>query len=234
MRTTWRNEIPQLLVIAAMFAAGVITLPTAPDNVPIRWNFQGQVTGYAHPAFALFFLPLLAFMIYLLFRFIPLVDPGRANYASFAGAYGLVRWLVTAFLAVVDALIHLALRGVPVDVGLVIPLALGLLFVLLGNVMGKLRPNWFVGIRTPWTLSSKRSWTRTHALGGRVFVAVGIVFFLSVLARSVGVARASTLFTVAVGIALIGVVYLTVYSYVVWRSDPERIPPAGTLPADHA
>lgn len=234
MRTTWRHELPQLLVIAAMFVAAIVTLPTAPETVPIRWNLQGQVTGYAHPVFALFFPPLLALAIYLALRFLPLIDPGRANYASFAGAYALVRWVILLFLVAVYALIHLALRGIPVEVGLIMPLALGILFVLLGNVMGKLRPNWFIGIRTPWTLSSKRSWTRTHAVGGRVFVGIGVVFFLSALARGLDAARASTLLPITIAIAMAGVLYLAVYSYLVWRSDPERIPPAGTLPADQA
>ena len=29
-----------------------------------------------------------------------------------------------------------------------------------------------------------------------------------------------------------GVLVSIVYSYIVWKSDPERVPPAGTLPAN--
>jgi uncharacterized membrane protein len=43
--------------------------------------------------------------------------------------------------------------------------------------MGKMRPSYFMGIRTPWTLSSDENWTRTHRLGGRVWV-IGSVFML--------------------------------------------------------
>mgnify|MGYP000052596555 CR=1 FL=1 len=57
-----------------------------------------------------------------------------------------------------------------------------LAFAVVGGLMGKIRPNWFVGIRTPWTLTSKVAWVRTHRLGGWLFVAQGLLFVLSGLA----------------------------------------------------
>ena len=232
MRTSVRSEIGQLAVIAAMFVAGAVTLPNAPERIATRFNAQGEATGYGDPAVALFFPPALALAIYLLLRFVPLIDPGRANYATFAGAYSLIRWAVLLLQAGAYALIHAALRGIPVDTGILIPVGVGVLLILLGNVMGKIRPNWFVGIRTPWTLSSKLSWTRTHALGGRVFVGMGIAWIVVPLGRLVGLGGGPGLIPLAVAVSLGGVAYLVAYSFVVWRSDPERIPPAGTQPAE--
>jgi uncharacterized membrane protein len=51
----------------------------------------------------------------------------------------------------------------------------GLLLVMTGNVMGKLRPNALVGIRTRWTLSNARVWDQTHRFGGKAQVAAGVV-----------------------------------------------------------
>lgn len=47
------------------------------------------------------------------------------------------------------------------------------LFLVIGNVMGKLRPNYTVGIRTPWTLANDRVWDQTHRFGGKTFVFAG-------------------------------------------------------------
>lgn len=226
MRLSWRSELPQLAVIAAMFVAAVVTLPIAPERVPIRWDFSGAVSGYGPAPFALLFPPVLALAIYLLLLLLPLIDPGRANYASFRTAYAVVRWTLILFVAGVGVLIHLSLRGARVDVGVVMPLGLAILFIVLGNVMGKLRPNWFVGIRTPWTLSSKRAWTRTHQLAGPIFVAIGATFALSAIVRH------PAALGLALAIAVGGTVVLAAYSYFVWRSDPDKIPPAGTLPAE--
>src|SRR4029077_5688670 len=49
----------------------------------------------------------------------------------------------------------------------------GLQFMVVGNVMGKVRPNHWLGIRTPWTLADDRVWDRTHRFGGWLFVICG-------------------------------------------------------------
>ena len=102
------------------------------------------------------------------------------------------------------------------------------LFVAIGLVMGKLRPNWFVGIRTPWTLSSKLAWTRSHSLGGWLFTALGIAA-LAMLA----VDREAALVVLVVGGSALAITVVA-YSYIVWRSDPNRVPPAGTSPSEDA
>lgn len=231
MRTTRKSEIAQLAVVAAIFVAGLLTLLNAPARIPIHWDANGNPNGYGDPIFGLLLAPVLALGLYLLLRWLPMVDPGRANYATFAGPYATLRWAILLLMAVLQVQIVLAVRGIPIDAGILIPVAVGLLFIVLGNLMGKLRPNWFVGIRTPWTLSSKRSWVRTHAVGGRVFIVIGVAFLLVPATRLVG-GRASTAIFVPTFLALAGALYLFVYSYLVWRNDPDRIPPAGTLPAE--
>ena len=57
-------------------------------------------------------------------------------------------------------------------------------FVVLGNYLGNLRPNYFVGIRTPWTLENPETWRATHRLGGRLMFFGALIllvaqFFLS-------------------------------------------------------
>ncbi|MNY48937.1 Immunity protein SdpI [compost metagenome] len=58
-------------------------------------------------------------------------------------------------------------------------IGLGLLFVVLGNYLPKVRSNFFIGIRTPWTLSSEEVWYQTHRLGGKLMVAAGILVILA-------------------------------------------------------
>ncbi len=114
--------------------------------------------------------------------------------------------------------------GVQLDGLTVVPVLVGGLFVVLGSVMGKIRPNWFVGIRTPWTLSSKLSWTKTHRLGGRLFVLMGITLLASEFVGSAW----GLLFALAVVAGCL--LWMVLFSYLVWRADPEKVPPFGTLP----
>ena len=41
---------------------------------------------------------------------------------------------------------------------------MSILFIIIGNVMGRIRPTFFVGIRTPWTLADDEVWRKTHRL----------------------------------------------------------------------
>ena len=96
--------------------------------------------------------------------------------------------------------------------------------IALGNVMGKVRPNYFVGIRTPWTLASARSWEKTHRVGGRLFVVAGIALALASI-----IGRPEAL--VAVGVfGAASIAWLFYYSFAVWRDDTERVPVTGTRP----
>lgn len=202
-----------------MFLLAAITWPTAPDRIPVHWNVYGQVDRYGGKVEGLLMLPLLTLGLYFLLLFMPRIDPGQANYQRFAGAYSIIRIATTALLAVIYGVTNLWIRGYRIDMSIVVSLAVGALLIVIGNLMGKIRPNWFVGIRTPWTISSKASWTKTHRLGGRLFIVMGLAFIAA------GIARSPWTFIAAAAIAIGSVIWMLVYSYLVWRDDPDKLPP---------
>ena len=92
-------------------------------------------------------------------------------------------------------------------------------------MMGKIRPNWFVGIRTPWTLASKESWVRTHRVGGWVFIFAGLAFIVSLPLPTVPA------MIISFGLLAVGLVWIVIYSYIVWQNDPVRYPAISSRPA---
>lgn len=226
MKLSWRSEWPQWILLLAMFALAAATWAGAPERIPVHWDAHGEVDGYGGRFEGLLVLPLAGLAMYLVMAFLPRLDPGRANYAQFAGAYTALRTLILAFVAGLYGVTHAVLRGARVDMGLVFGLGMGAFLVGLGNLLGKIRPNWFAGIRTPWTLSSKVAWTKTHRLGGWTFTAAGIVILLVAMVRPEWAVWAMVLSLAPAGLVP------AIYSYFVWRNDPEKVPPAGTLPAE--
>lgn len=224
MKLSWRIELPQLVVIAAMFAAAAWSWSRVPDQIPTHWNLRGEIDGYGSKPVGLLLLPSIVAGTYLLMLLVPLVDPGRANYRNFAKAYNAFRIVLVLFLGVVYVVGLLAAFGQHVDMTMVMFLALSALFLVIGNFMGKIRPNWFVGVRTPWTLSSKLSWDKTHRLAGWLFGLMGVVFGVTAFVET------TWMFIAAFGVTGICVVWMVVYSYFVYRRDPHRLPPAGTTP----
>jgi uncharacterized membrane protein len=224
MKLSWRIELPQLLVITAMFAAAAWSWSRVPEQIPIHWNFRGEIDGYGGRAVGLLLLPAITAGTYLLMMLVPLVDPGRLNYRNFAKVYNTFRLVLVLFLGVVYAVTLLAAFGHHVNLIMIVFLATAALFLVLGNFMGKIRPNWFVGVRTPWTLSSKLSWDKTHRLAGWLFALQGVLFAIAAIVQT------GWMFIAAVGATGICAVWMVVYSYLVYRRDPNRTSPAGTSP----
>jgi len=54
--------------------------------------------------------------------------------------------------------------------------------IFFGNVLGKVRRNFWIGVRTPWTLANERVWNATHRVAGWVFALTGLLGLIAVLA----------------------------------------------------
>lgn len=225
MKFNWRIELPQWLLIGAMFAAAAWAWPQLPDRLPVHWNIHGEVDGWGSKFMGLLFMPLLVLGFYLLLLLAPLIDPGKANYQNFQRVYGIIRVAFVAYMAAVYAATVYAAFGHNVNMTTIILPLVGVLFIVLGNFLSKIRPNWIIGVRTPWTLSSQLSWDKTHRLAGWLFIVMGSLFFFVALVQTTW-----SLIAMLVIDALF-IVWMFVYSYLVYRHDPHRTPPAGTSPS---
>src|SRR5208282_4580316 len=126
--------------------------------VLMHWGLNGQPDGYGSKlAFALT-LPATMAGLTLLFAVLPSLSPKHFKIDSFMSTYLRVAAAVIGMLAYVQVLLLLAGLGRPVNMNCAIPGAICALIVLIGNVLGKMRRNFFIGIRTPWTLADERVW----------------------------------------------------------------------------
>jgi uncharacterized membrane protein len=203
---------PVLLVLSIILSA--IAYPSLPDRIPVHWSLFGEVNRYGSRFEAAFILPFIGIVFWLAMRALPRVDPLRENYARFQDTYELiVNTMVTLLVAMHLALIGSAL-GYPIPLSRVFPALVGVALVVLGNVLPRARPNWWFGIRTPWTLSNERVWTKTHRVGGYLFVAAGIAWVIVALMPSSSATHPILLVTLVVA-ALASFVY----SYFAWRQE---------------
>ncbi|HZI89149.1 MAG TPA: SdpI family protein [Candidatus Polarisedimenticolia bacterium] len=226
MKFSWRTEWPLWLLLAAMFVLAAVTWPHAPDRIPTHWGTDGKVNGYGGKFEGLVLIPLISLILYALFLVLPKFDPLRVNYATFAGAYTVLRFAILLFMAILYGVIHLWIRGRETPIPVLIPILVGALLLVMGGIMGRLRPNWFVGIRTPWTLSSKRAWHETHRAARWVFSGAGLALIATGFLASTAVLIATLV------LMTFGILCLVIYSYLLWRDDPERVPPPSSLHAD--
>ncbi|MCR4443379.1 MAG: SdpI family protein [Peptococcaceae bacterium] len=168
-----KKDWPILLLILATLAAGICVYPRLPDMIPGHWNIKGQVDGWVSKSFGVLFFPLLNLGLYPLMLLLPRIDPRRENYRRFAGAYRVIRLFLHAFLALIYIVTLLAALGYALRVDAIVKFFVSLLILVLGNYMGKIKHNYFVGIKTPWTLASEEVWYKTHRFAAPLWVGAG-------------------------------------------------------------
>lgn len=54
----------------------------------------------------------------------------------------------------------------------------GLLFMIIGNYLPKVKQNNTIGIRVVWTLQDEENWSATHRFSGKLWVASGVLCML--------------------------------------------------------
>ena len=207
------------LLFATMLALSVwayVRLP-ADAQVPMHWNFMGEVDRYAGRFAGLFAGVALFPLVVGLLLLVPRIEPRRINLARSARAYRATTYAAMAFLTGVHAAVVATALGRDVDVNRLVLLGAGLMVTVIGNWLPKVRSTYLFGIRTPWTLSSDAAWRRTHRVGGWAFVVLGLATVVAAVTLSSAVAMGTLL--VGLMVLLVG---LFAYSYAVWRSAPDR------------
>jgi uncharacterized membrane protein len=179
VKISWKTEILPLLILAAAAGMGGYFYAHFPDKVAVHWNFAGGVDRYGSRAEGAWAIPGMLMAMYVMFLVLPLLDPKRDRYVEFEKYYRLFRLAILFLMLVIFAASGLFNLGYPVRIEDVVPISIGLMFIVMGNFMGKIKNNWFMGIRTPWTLSSENVWNKTHRMGGWLFAIYGLIIMVS-------------------------------------------------------
>ncbi len=200
--------------VGIMLLAGVLALPALPEQVSIHWNVQGQVDGYGPRWMAVVFLPVIGVFVIVLFRILTRFDPISRNGDNAAIMGRFANWIVLFLLMLHVATLANALN-MQVDINLWVMVAVGVLFVAIGNEMGRLKPNSWAGIRLPWTISDEDVWRKSNRMGGRSLVVAGLVWIVSGLTLS-----PPADFIIATSAMLAALIFMIGYSY--WAAQQKR------------
>jgi len=163
-----------ILLTAAVLAATLAVYPRLPSVVPTHWNLHNQPDGYS-PKWALFLIgPGFMAAMMLMMYFLPWLSPKNFEVETFRTTYLQIMVMLVSMVAYFSAVVLWAGAGNRLNVGRAIIGGICLIFALLGNLMGKVRRNFYIGIRTPWSLANERVWNATHRFAGKAIVASGL------------------------------------------------------------
>ncbi len=153
-----RADIISLVFVATAFIVAAVLYPSLPEQIPTHWNAQGEVDGYMKKPGGVIVMPAMALFTYIVMKLIPVISPKGFRMDKFSDVIGVLQVTLVSFMSIVAVLVLLEARGLNVRINEMIIAGTGLLFVIIGNYLGKVRKNFFIGIRTPWTLASDEVW----------------------------------------------------------------------------
>lgn len=183
------NKKTNIIVIVISIIALVILMafyPSLPDIIPVHWNMEGQVDGTGSKS-TLFFLWGVLVVSNIIIGFAEKIDPKKESYQKFTKVFNIFRVIFALFMTgVLITNILLAIYPNMFNINNFMFPAMGVLFILMGNYMPKVKHNYTFGIKTPWTLADETVWNKTHRMAGPLWIVGGLLIVAIGLINNLG------------------------------------------------
>ena len=146
-----------LIVIPFIYLAMV--WKNLPAQVPTHFDLAGNPNDWSEKTSLPALIGAMGIGSYLLMLFIPYFDP-KKKIEQMGEKYYSLRLLMTLFMSALSFyLLYVSNKG-EINPNLLIAM-IGAFYVVLGNYLQSVKPNYFIGIRTPWTLENEETWRKT-------------------------------------------------------------------------
>ena len=219
----WKNVTPFSIIATVLAVINLIVLVVLicllPDTVPIHFNVDMVVDRMGSPAWLVVFgiLPVLIALGLILELVLRKREySNRRVIQIFMGALAVFfAWFGWVFYGIVSCGAEMG-EKVSVSMSLLIMLPLGLILIVFGNYLPKIRRNRTLGLKLPWTLKNEECWNKTHRFSGYVTIIAGAI--LSIGAIICGVLDIDVYSFIFFGVAiLLFIIAPTIYSAVIYK-----------------
>lgn len=170
-----------IIILAIPFIVISLFWDKYPNQIPMHWDFSGNIDKFESKFPGLFFIPVLNIVLYLMFLAIPKIDPKWKNYNLFKKGFQTIKLSLIMVFMFLFMVVTMVSFGMKLDVMYAVIMPITVLMAILGNVMGNLRQNYFIGIRLPWTLNNEQVWNITHRMASHLWVWSSIIMFVLIV-----------------------------------------------------
>lgn len=209
MKKTSKEFIISTIICVLPLIFGLLVYKKLPQEIPTKWYSDGTVGQYMPKEFTVFGMPLFFILMNALVHFAMNTDPKRQNIGSMMRTLG--KWIIPVLSVITVPMALLWGMGYRIPISRILPILLGILFVVIGNYFPKTRRSYTTGIKTPWTLNSDENWRRTHHVAAFLWIAAGIAMIaMAFLPQNI-------VQLVIVGMIIVLIVVPYAYSYTLYR-----------------
>ena len=180
MKTYKKALILSMVALLLPVVVGLILWNRLPDVIATHFDFNSQPDGWTSKAFTVFGMPLVLLALHLI-CLLSTYAPNRQKAYNHKLRYVLL-FTVPAVTLLTTVTCYGYALGASFHVGRVVMPFVGVIFVVVGNYMPKVRRNPTIGIRLPWTLMDDENWDKTHRfaapiwmIGGLLLIVLGLI-----------------------------------------------------------
>jgi uncharacterized membrane protein len=211
-----------ILTVAAFAASAYVYFfqyDSLPEQIAVHWNIRDEpdrILPKSEAWMNFWMIPFVMLLVVMLTIVLPWISPQQFRIERFRPTWEYVMALVVGLFAFIDVALLIGSWGRKMPLGRFFVGGMMLFFALLGNVLGRVKRNFWMGVRTPWTLASEAVWNQTHRVAGWLWVAGGLIGCIGVLALPLVVPEPAVMIGAFVWLMIIAL-YPVIYSLVLYK-----------------
>ena len=180
-----KKNLPTLIITSIIILlpvlAGIVLWDRLPEVIAIHFGVNGEPDGWSSRSVVVFGIPCIMLAVQWLCMLGTNADPKRDRISP--KMMKLVLWIIPIIACVTMTLIYSEVLAYPLKMSTVMPVLIGVLFIIIGNYLPKCRQSYTMGIKLPWTLEDEDNWNRTHRMAGKLWVICGVAFIIAAFLR---------------------------------------------------
>ena len=193
------------LLILVPAIIGLCLWNDLPEIFMTHWSADGKADSFGGKFFAVVGIPFIMLAVHWICLFITSLDPKNKEQNN--KAFGMVFWILPVITLFSCSVLYSTALGKTINTESLAPITLGVMFILMGNYLPKVKQNHTLGIKVFWAMQNEENWNKTHSLAGKLWVFSGLLLIFSILLPT------EIMIGVIAGVIVVLVVTPIIYSY---------------------
>ncbi len=200
-------------IIILTFAVTVISLIFLPDKVPMHYGVSGKVDRIGSKYEMLIPSAIMILSYFILKSRIAEREENESYILTSGIVTSVILFVLNSFF-IFKAFSNKDVESISIGNATtkLIMVLMGVMLIILGNIMPKLRKNSFIGLRTGWSMKNDLTWQKSQRMGGMMFVIEGLAIIVINLIMS-GIAA----FIVSMVLILLDIPLAYIVSYIIYK-----------------
>lgn len=205
-----KSEILIYILAVVSFIGCAISYFYMDGDIGIHWNSQWQIDNYVNKKY-IFLVGASPILMLLLYDYILIKDIGSNQAMRQPRVSNKIRWALVLLMIVISWITVSTGLTINLNYRMLVPIATGICFIILGNYLPTMRRNCMIGVRTRLTMSDETCFRKSNRFFGYILALHGLFMIIA------GIIQNKIFNRFVVWFLLVGIIVTLYYSYFISR-----------------